>query len=238
LALELDEDAGIVGERADEPINHRANVSPETGLQYLQARFYDPATGQFLSRDPLQELTRQPYSYAGDDPLNLVDPSGMSCSGLLPNPIDCASEAVEEIGEVIGGAGELATGTVHVVEKAPAFAAEHADVIVPVGVTAACVIQPELCPLAIGFGAGFATGANIARATSEPCFDFVSNEAGSLLVIGAAALPGGVFDAAAGRITTDVGLTSVKRRVVQVVLDAPGTGLEVVHARAERNARR
>lgn len=36
----------------------------ETGFQYLQARYYDPATAQFLSLDPLAAQTRQPYVYA------------------------------------------------------------------------------------------------------------------------------------------------------------------------------
>jgi RHS repeat-associated protein len=48
----------------------------ESGLQYLQARYYDPATGQFMSVDPLATVTGQPYEYAGDDPVNSVDPSG------------------------------------------------------------------------------------------------------------------------------------------------------------------
>ncbi|HET9154486.1 MAG TPA: RHS repeat-associated core domain-containing protein [Solirubrobacterales bacterium] len=49
----------------------------ETGLQYLRARFYDPQTGQFLSRDPIDALTGQPYSYGLDNPLTQSDPSGM-----------------------------------------------------------------------------------------------------------------------------------------------------------------
>ena len=48
----------------------------QSGLQYLRARAYDPTTGQFLSRDPIEALTRQPYAYAFDNPLNLTDPSG------------------------------------------------------------------------------------------------------------------------------------------------------------------
>ncbi len=51
----------------------------ETGLQYLRARYYDPATAQFLTRDPLVAQTQQPYAYALDDPLDIADPSGL-CS--------------------------------------------------------------------------------------------------------------------------------------------------------------
>jgi RHS repeat-associated protein len=48
----------------------------QSGLQYLRARVYDPATGQFLTRDPIEALTGQPYAYALDNPTNGSDPSG------------------------------------------------------------------------------------------------------------------------------------------------------------------
>jgi RHS repeat-associated protein len=49
----------------------------ETGFEYLQARYYDPNTGEFLSVDPFKDLTGQPYAYAGDNPLTWTDPSGL-----------------------------------------------------------------------------------------------------------------------------------------------------------------
>ncbi len=54
----------------------------ETGFEYLQARYYDPATGQFISVDPLKDLTGQPYAYTSDNPLSASDPTGLDC-GLL-----------------------------------------------------------------------------------------------------------------------------------------------------------
>jgi RHS repeat-associated protein len=48
-----------------------------TGLQYLRARYYDPATGQFITRDPLETQTRQPYAYANNSPTNYTDPTGL-----------------------------------------------------------------------------------------------------------------------------------------------------------------
>jgi RHS repeat-associated protein len=50
----------------------------ESGLQYLQARYYDPATGQFLTLDPLVSLTGKPYGFTDDDPVNASDPSGQT----------------------------------------------------------------------------------------------------------------------------------------------------------------
>jgi hypothetical protein len=47
-------------------------------------RYYDPSTGQFVSVDPMVNETNQPYLYAGDDPVNAVDPDGLSPCGLNP----------------------------------------------------------------------------------------------------------------------------------------------------------
>jgi RHS repeat-associated protein len=57
-------------------------LDTESGLYYLRARLYDPATAQFFTRDPLAPLTKQPYVYAGDDPLNATDPSGWFVGGI------------------------------------------------------------------------------------------------------------------------------------------------------------
>jgi RHS repeat-associated protein len=53
-------------------------TSSDTDLIYLRGRVYDPATAQFLSRDPLEALTGEPYSYVTDNPLNWADPTGLS----------------------------------------------------------------------------------------------------------------------------------------------------------------
>ncbi|GLX09002.1 hypothetical protein Misp03_59280 [Microbispora sp. NBRC 16548] len=51
-----------------------------TGLNLLEARFYDPAIAKFLSPDPLLNLANpgltNAYGYAGGDPVNLSDPDG------------------------------------------------------------------------------------------------------------------------------------------------------------------
>jgi RHS repeat-associated protein len=68
----------------------------ETGLVYLRARYYDPTTAQFLTRDPLESSTREPYAYVAGNPLNGVDPLGL-CGWTDPwNCIDDAAEAVVE----------------------------------------------------------------------------------------------------------------------------------------------
>jgi RHS repeat-associated protein len=49
--------------------------------QYLRARYYNPATGQFLTQDPVQgdivhPTTLQKYVYTSANPVNDVDPTG------------------------------------------------------------------------------------------------------------------------------------------------------------------
>jgi RHS repeat-associated protein len=53
----------------------------ETGFQYLRARYYDPSTGQFLTRDPAAALTRDRYAFARSNPVDLVDPMGLWAVG-------------------------------------------------------------------------------------------------------------------------------------------------------------
>jgi len=59
-------------------INER--FDPETGLQYLHARYYDPALGRFLTPDSwdpdLPGVDTNRYAYAGNDPVNGADPNG------------------------------------------------------------------------------------------------------------------------------------------------------------------
>ncbi|MGJ8564893.1 MAG: RHS repeat-associated core domain-containing protein [Alphaproteobacteria bacterium] len=57
-----------------------------TGLSYMQARYYDPVIGRFLSIDPVTFMdTGNPgyfnrYAYTMNDPINLIDPDGRQSS--------------------------------------------------------------------------------------------------------------------------------------------------------------
>lgn len=53
-------------------------TEPGMDIQYLQARWYDPKSAQFLTRDPQETLTRQPYLYASGNPAMFTDPTGES----------------------------------------------------------------------------------------------------------------------------------------------------------------
>jgi len=60
----------------------------ETGFQYLQARYYDPATQQFLTMDPQVAQTKQPYAYTGSNPVNGTDPTGLCGFLQTISPVD------------------------------------------------------------------------------------------------------------------------------------------------------
>ncbi|WP_347487982.1 RHS repeat-associated core domain-containing protein [Desulfoscipio sp. XC116] len=54
---------------------------PETGFYYLRARYYDPVTGRFINKDPYEgdisnPLTLNLYTYAYNNPMQYIDPSG------------------------------------------------------------------------------------------------------------------------------------------------------------------
>jgi len=49
----------------------------ESGLIYLRARYYDPATGQSITVDPLLSLSAERYGYASGNPLASGDPTGL-----------------------------------------------------------------------------------------------------------------------------------------------------------------
>ncbi len=68
----------------------------DLGLYYLKARWINPLTGRFMSRDPLDGTafiprTLHKYLYAGGDPVNYVDPSGED--GELVGYIDLAARS-------------------------------------------------------------------------------------------------------------------------------------------------
>jgi RHS repeat-associated protein len=67
-------------------LGHR--IDP-TGFYYFGFRYYEPTVGRWLSPDPLgHAVSMSLYDYAGNNPINGVDPSGLSVrwnSTLSPN---------------------------------------------------------------------------------------------------------------------------------------------------------
>jgi RHS repeat-associated protein len=79
-----------------------------TQLYYLRNRYYAPYLGRFLSPDPLGLAAEiNMYAYAGNDPINNVDPSGLA--------FDRASTALYNLTpsrNTVNGLGQIGSGVV------------------------------------------------------------------------------------------------------------------------------
>jgi RHS repeat-associated protein len=73
----------------------------DTGLIYLRARYYDPATAQFLTVDPALTKTHEPYVYVGDRPLAISDPSG-ECAVARTAALNSTAEECKKLLGSIG----------------------------------------------------------------------------------------------------------------------------------------
>jgi RHS repeat-associated protein len=59
------------------PFGYAGGYTDPDGLIYLINRYYDPATGQFMSIDPDVGQTLHPYAYTTGNPITQTDPSGL-----------------------------------------------------------------------------------------------------------------------------------------------------------------
>ncbi len=81
----------ILNSTGSTPNNYKyrgEQYDPDLGLYYLRARYYNPTTGRFMSRDPeggrpITPKTLHKYLYAGGDPINQIDPRGRDYVGYV-----------------------------------------------------------------------------------------------------------------------------------------------------------
>jgi RHS repeat-associated protein len=88
---------------------------PTTGLNALGARYFDSALGRFLSTDPMTDdssaQASNPYSYARNNPVMYMDPTGLwSLSGAWDAVKSAASSAVDWVDENKGLITNIAVG--------------------------------------------------------------------------------------------------------------------------------
>ncbi|MCJ8274494.1 MAG: RHS repeat-associated core domain-containing protein [Psychrosphaera sp.] len=89
----------------------------DSGLNYMQARYYDPLLGRFLSNDPLvfkniHSFNR--YAYANNNPYKYTDPLGMcakSDSALDCVEVDITNPAVADLGDITASSALDSTAT-------------------------------------------------------------------------------------------------------------------------------
>jgi RHS repeat-associated protein len=95
------------------PLGYDAQyTSTDTGLIYMRARVYDPATAQFLTVDPAVWLTREPYTYTNDNPLSFADPSGRAVQLCVGGTVSLIVTVEVNTCVVITPHGPGITGTV------------------------------------------------------------------------------------------------------------------------------
>ncbi|WP_240371795.1 RHS repeat-associated core domain-containing protein [Anoxybacteroides rupiense] len=107
--LSVSENAAVAGQ----PLGYAGYYyDRETKLYYLQARYYDPETARFISRDPDpgdkdDPITQNAYTYANNNPVIYVDPDGNN-----PVLIAAAVQIIRQVATRIGPRVALAAYTV------------------------------------------------------------------------------------------------------------------------------
>jgi len=110
--------AQMLGAPPSGPAGYTGHVNDaESGFVYMQARYYDPATGRFLSVDPMASgagniFDFNRYNYAENNPINKIDPDGRCPVCVIPA---CAATPCGAI--VAAGAAALAVATINAIHE-------------------------------------------------------------------------------------------------------------------------
>jgi len=76
----------------------------EIGLHYNYHRYYDPATGRYLTADPIGLAGGiNLFAYVGGNPVNLFDPMGLAWSDILPGIGTAIRGGINGVGDVASG---------------------------------------------------------------------------------------------------------------------------------------
>ncbi|MFC1439658.1 RHS repeat-associated core domain-containing protein [Streptacidiphilus sp. N1-10] len=128
----------------------------ETGLIYLQARYYDSVTAQFLTVDPAVQQTLSPYYYGGDNPLTFTDPTGMSIWGSVVGFVHKHVAVINEINSIstaVTGAATLVGAACFVSGLEPCAAVAGTVATISLGIQT--ITQAALTVDACNYGSGW-----------------------------------------------------------------------------------
>ncbi len=93
--------ATVNGPSSANPFQYTSRENDGTGLYYYRARYYHPGLQRFISEDPTEFSGGvNMYAYVGNDPLKMLDPSGLS--SLVFNRSSGTLTVIDGNGNVVG----------------------------------------------------------------------------------------------------------------------------------------
>ncbi|HZH27287.1 MAG TPA: RHS repeat-associated core domain-containing protein [Azospirillaceae bacterium] len=99
---------GTTTEAAPQPFRYTGAYLDPTSLYKMGARYYDPQHGRFTQPDPSGQETNA-YLYAGGDPINNSDPSGLGFLDSVSNLFDDTNDIWGAVTGCIAGIEAAAT---------------------------------------------------------------------------------------------------------------------------------
>jgi RHS repeat-associated protein len=197
----------LAGSTALHLFGHTAQPhDPETGLQHFYARYYDPATGVWLTQDPYRgrldiPVTLHRYGYVGANPMTWVDAWGY------------AINLAAGIAGIVGGA--IIGGAVSAVSQAAEGEIDWR--IVGVNAVGGAAVG-GVCGVSLGLGC-VAAGAAVGAAT-QVAEDAIKGEEITWQKTATSAVISGVLAPVGGRVNS-----SIQRHVIRNVGGRPAAKL-------------
>jgi RHS repeat-associated protein len=209
-ASQLSIDRGWLGQVQDD----------DTGLVYLNARYYDPVLGRFLSPDPLRDLanpaTFDPFAYSGNNPVLFLDPLGTNWFSDHWVGIAVAVAVVVVVVVTAGVAAPALAAGAAAVASAGATMAAGEVVVVGASLTTTLVTSAGVAATAGVTADVLANTPGSASEKAKAAYPVAID--GLMITGGAAALSSGAVDWARSRTSTaDPEPPAVKPRVGQAV---------------------
>jgi len=190
---------------------------PETGLLYMQARYYDAEVGRFLSVDPVElapgdGFNFNRYTYANNNPYKFTDPDGRAVQALWGAPVGFVVEiAAQKIANPGAPINWKSVGVSTLVGAATGGIGSVARVAAVRGTIS---VSQAVTRTALANGAVSAAGS---AADSS-----VNGEKPSAVKMGAAAVLGGTLSYGAGR------RANVEAITLQKMASAPVTSPQAI----------
>ncbi len=108
-AFNYDPYGNPIGANNGSNFKYKGEQADQGGMYFMRARYYDPTTGRFISKDPVEGMIGNPqsqngYNFANANPVNLSDPSGE----FAIVPVLLVAWAVAEIGLTASDANDFA----------------------------------------------------------------------------------------------------------------------------------